>query len=103
MLQPDNSKNNIANITEFFLCSNELIRAYLVECLVHGKISVHIRAVDDDALIKIMTTLRNNPVTTDKHLLMCYVSAPDASLYMCGKLLKDHRFLRVKYAWHLAM
>lgn len=49
MLQPDNSKNNIANITEFLLCSNELIREYLVECLVHGKISVHIRAVDDDA------------------------------------------------------
>ena len=48
MLQPVYKENNIANITEILLCSNELIRTCLEEYPALRKVWIHIRVNDGD-------------------------------------------------------
>lgn len=56
-------------------------------------------------MTEILTTMRNNPITTEIPLLMCPIDIPDANLCMCGKFFCGHQFLPAQYAspfatWH---
>lgn len=92
--------DNIASVSEFFLCSNELTRTCLEECLVHRKVMMEVMML---LLIKMMTTMRNNLITTGIPPLMCSISILDADVYMCGKLLNGHEFLPATCMWYFVM